>query len=63
MALNTILGISGAHEREELNLITTKKNQYYLRIFTHGSESVGKFSITYGYYLRTTLPTDITYRF
>ena len=35
-----------------------KKKQYYLQIFTHGSESVGKFSITYGYYLRTTLPTD-----
>jgi len=39
-----------------------KKNQYYLRIFTYGSEFVGKFSITYGYYLRTTLPTDITHR-
>ena len=41
----------------------TKKNQYYLQIFTHGSESVDKFSIIYGYYLRTTLPTDIIHRF
>ena len=28
--------------------------------FTHGSESIGKFSITYGYYSQTTLLTDIT---
>jgi len=47
MALNTILGITRPHEREELNLITTKKNQYYLRIFTHGFEFVGKLSITH----------------
>jgi len=39
----------------------TTKNQYYLRIFTHGFEFVGKFNITYRYYLRTTLHTDIIY--
>jgi len=38
-----------------------KKNQYYLRIFTQGFEFVGKFSFTYGYYPRKTLPTDITH--
>ena len=42
---------------------TTEKYQYYLRIFTYGDESVGKFSITYGYYLRSILPTDIIHRF
>jgi len=36
-----------------------KKNQYYLRILRHGSESVCKFNITYKYYLQTTLPTNI----
>jgi len=40
-----------------------KKNLNYLRIFTHGSESVGKFSITCRYYLRTTLPTDSESKF
>ena len=37
---------------------TTQKNQYYLRIFTHGSESVGKFIITYEQHYLRTLPAD-----
>ena len=35
-----------------------KKKTYYLQIFTHGSESVGKFSITYEQHYLRTLPTD-----
>jgi len=34
--------------------IYNKKNSIYLRIITHGSVSVGKFSITYGL-----LPTNL----
>jgi len=39
-----------------------KKIQYYLRIFTYRSETICKFNITYGYYLRITLSTDITHK-
>jgi len=41
-----------------LNDIHYKKNQYYLQNFTHRSESVGKFSITYGQHYLQTLPTN-----
>jgi len=44
-------------------IFNTTKISYYLWIFTHRSKFVGKFSITYEYYIRTTLPTNITHIF